>query len=190
MDRTFHLTGHISAVQADSETQRQPLQVEQLYRRHYRELKVFLMSRTHDREIVEVILQDIYLRLIDIDDLAGIQTPSAYLNRMANNLLIDHQRQQKRRQQRLHEEPVEQLEIPEQKPSLCDQMYYAQQLDLYENILAGLPPPAAEIITLHRIEGLTHKEIAQKFGKSKSWVEKNIAQTLLYCRKILQESGY
>lgn len=168
----------------------QPLQVEQLYNEHYEELKVFLTSRAGDRETVEVILQDVYLRLIDIEDLSAIQTPSAYLNRMANNLLIDHQRRQTRQRQRLHDEPVEQLEIAAQKPSLAEQTHYAQQLERYQSILAELPPPAGEILTLHRVDGLTHSEIAKKYGKSKSWVEKTIAKTLLHCRKLLQESGY
>jgi RNA polymerase sigma factor (sigma-70 family) len=189
MDTTLGLIDE--AFRSDQEKiKRQPLQVEHLYSEHYDELKVFLMSRARDKETVEVILQDIYLRLIDIEDLSVIQTPSAYLNRLASNLLIDHQRWQARQLQRLHDKPVEQLEIAEQKPSLAEQAHYTQQLELYEKIVGELPPPAGEILTLHRVDGLTHSEIAKKFGKSKSWVEKTIAKTLLHCRKLLQESGY
>ena len=191
MNNTFNL---FSDVHWDSDgaesVSRQPVQVERLYSDHYDDLKVFLMSRARDKETVEVILQDIYLRLIDIEDLSVIQTPSAYLNRLANNLLIDHQRRQTRLQRRLHDEPVEQLEIAERKPSLAEQTHYAQQLELYEKIVAELPASSGEILTLHRVDGLTHSQIAKKFGKSKSWVEKNIARTLLHCRKLLQESGY
>ena len=191
MDRTISIINDACWLSNESESlSRQSLQVEQLYRAHYQELKIFLMSRARSYETVEVILQEIYLRLIDIEDLSVIQTPSAYLNRLAQNLLIDDQRRQTRQHNRLHEEPVEELDIAEEKPSLCDQTHYAQQFELYESILAQLPPPAGQILTLHRIDGLTHGEIAKKFGKSKSWVEKNIAKTLLYCQKILQESGY
>lgn len=191
MDRTITLVGDPGWEVDESETgTQQTKQIERLYREHYDELKVFLMSRAHSKDTVEVVLQDVYLRLMEIDDLDVIRTPSAYLNRLAHNLLIDHQRRQMRQQRRLCDEPVDQMELSEQQPDLSEQMHYAQQLDVYRKIVAELPPPAEEILLLHRVEGLTHREIAEKFGKSKSWVEKTIAKTLLHCRKKLQESGY
>lgn len=192
MDTTLPITGEDYWENSESQADQQPhpINVERLYSAHYAELKKFLVSRSHDKEIVEVILQEIYLRLMDMPDLSKIQMPSAYLNRLAQNLLIDQQRRQSRQMQRFHDKPVEQLDITEQKPDLCDQLHYAQQLKLYEKIIAELPPPTGEILNLHRIDGLTHSEIAKKYGKSKSWVEKKIAKALLHCRKILHESGY
>jgi RNA polymerase sigma factor (sigma-70 family) len=170
--------------------QRSPYQVEHLYREHSASLRTFLMSRARDAETVEVILQDLYIRLMEIPDLSVIHTPSAYLSRLANNLLIDHRRRQSRDHRRLLDEPFEHLDIAEESPSPLDHTHFAQQFAVYEKILSELPREAATVLRLHRVEGLTRSEIAKKIGKSKSWVEKNIARTLLYCRNALQKAGY
>ena len=165
-----------------------PLQVEQLYSQHYNELNAFLRSRTADRQLVEVVLQEVYLRLMEMPDLSVIRMPSAYLNRLANNLLIDHLRKQHIRQRRTLDEPVEDMQIEENSGAPWEQVHYTQQLERYAEILSELPPPAMEILILNKLEGLTHSEIAKKYGKSKSWVEKSITKALLHCRKALQES--
>jgi hypothetical protein len=97
----------IALEQKDSKsTSVDAVQVEQLYMSYSHELKAFLIANSRSMELVEVIMQDIYLKLMSIPDLSVIQNPSAYLNRLANNLLIDHYRQQERNQQRMLEQPT------------------------------------------------------------------------------------
>jgi RNA polymerase sigma factor (sigma-70 family) len=164
------------------------IQVEQFYMDHYASLKKFTLSRTRSEEQTEVILQEVYLRLMEINDLSTILNPGAYLKRMANNLWIDQQRKQQLRQKYMTDEPLEEfvMNVAEARTTVCEQVHHAQLLAAYQQILRELPPPAGEVLLLHQLEGLSHREIAEKFGKSKSWVEKIITQTLLYCREKLQ----
>ncbi|WP_020564056.1 RNA polymerase sigma factor [Methylosarcina fibrata] len=167
---------------------KEAVQVEQLYMTHHASLKKFVLSRTRSREQTEVILQEVYLRLMEISDLSAIVNPGAYLKRMANNLWIDLQRRQQLRQKHMTDEPMEDvaLEVAETQAAVFEQVHHAQLLAAYQQLLRELPPPAGEVLLLYQLEGLSHREIAQKFGKSKSWVEKTIAQALLYCRETLQ----
>ncbi|MBD9355828.1 RNA polymerase sigma factor [Methylomonas albis] len=167
--------------------QSRQLQVGVLYDNHYEDLKAFLSANCRDQGVVEVILQDVYLRLMEMDDLSVMQTPAAYLNRLAHNLLIDHFRRRQRETQRFVEETEHAWELADEAPGLHEELHYRQQLDAYDTILAQLPPPAPEIVYLHRVLGLTHTEIARRFGKSKSWVEKSIAKSLLHCRNKLRD---
>lgn len=191
MSSTFTIGQEIAWGKQEKETpESHSIQVERIYQDHYDELKAFLSSRSSDRDLVEVILQEVYLRLMEMPDLSVIQVPSAYLNRIANNLLIDQLRKQSRVQRRTLDESVDELEIEEASQAPWEKVHYAQQLARYAQILSELPPPALEILTLNKLEGLTHGEIAKKFGRSKSWVEKSIAKTLLHCRKSLQDYDF
>lgn len=179
-----------SAQQAVGGTAFQAAQVEQLYRAHYERLEKFLIARTRSNDLVEVILQDIYLKLMAIPDLSVINNPNAYLNRLANNLLVDHYRQQELRQRWFTEQPLEDIDCSEPAPSLPEQAHYAQLLDAYQHALGELPDEAQEIVRLFHIDGLTHLEIARKLGKSTSWIEKSIARALLHCRQKIDDINY
>lgn len=72
---------------------------------HHGRLEKFLSARTRSKDLVEVILQDVYLKLMAISDLSVIKNPSTYLNRLANNLLVDHYRQQELYQRWFTEQP-------------------------------------------------------------------------------------
>jgi RNA polymerase sigma-70 factor (ECF subfamily) len=179
-----------SGQQAVDSTAFQPAQVEQLYMAHCERLEKFLSGRTRSKDLVEVILQDIYLKLMAIPDLSVIKNPSAYLNRLANNLLVDHYRQQELYQRWFTEHPLEDIDCTEPVPSLPEQLHYDQLLDAYQQALNELPDYVQEIVRLFHIEGLTHQEIAKKLGKSTSWIEKSIARALLHCRQKIDDIEY
>jgi RNA polymerase sigma factor (sigma-70 family) len=166
------------------------IQVEKLYMAYSHELKAFLMANSRSPELVEVIMQDIYLKLMAIPDLSVIENPSAYLNRLANNLLIDHYRRQERYQKRMLEQPIEELSLVESGPSLNEQLHYDQLLQAYQQALSELPDSMQQVVKLYHVDGLTHREIARKLGKSLSWVEKSITKAILHCRQQLNDFDY
>lgn len=187
---------------SQSEKQRQPfskntaklysnqpetIQVETLYNTHYERVRAFLISRSVGEEVVEEVLQDLYLKLMAVDDLSMINNPASYLVRMAQNLLTDAMRRQGRNDKRTVPESVETLDIADLKPSLFDQALSVQRLTVCEQALAELPPAWREILLLSRLEGLTHGQIAEKYGRSTSWVEKTIVRTVAHCRRKLAQ---
>jgi RNA polymerase sigma factor (sigma-70 family) len=166
------------------------VQVEQLYSAYSHELKAFLQANTRSDELVEVMMQDIYLKLIGIPDLSVIQNPSAYLNRLANNLLIDHCRQQQRHRQRIIEQAADDIDYADLSPSPIEQIHYHQLLHAYQLALLELPAPVQQVVRLFHIDGLSQRDIARKLGKSVSWVEKSITKALVHCRPRLDDFDY
>jgi RNA polymerase sigma-70 factor (ECF subfamily) len=52
-------------------------------------------------------------------------------------------------------------------------------------VLAGLPKLTRQMFILVRLEGMSHKEAAERLGVSKSLVDKYVLQALLRCRDAL-----
>ena len=162
------------------------VQAETLYSEHYDKVRAFLLTRCQSGELIEEVLQELYLKLMAIDDLSLINNPASYLVRMTQNLLIDSLRRQGREDSRASPEALEILDIADQNPSPFDEILSIQQLTLCEQALAELPPEYKDILLLNRLEGFTHSQIAKKYGRSISWVEKTIVRTLAHCRRRLE----
>lgn len=62
-----------------------------------------------------------------------------------------------------------------------------QRLEQLKEVLAGLSPRRREALMLHRFEGLSQAQIAERMGISTSMVEKHIAFALLHCKRRLQQ---
>ncbi|WP_426992511.1 RNA polymerase sigma factor [Methylomonas sp. CM2] len=164
-----------------------PSLVGKLYDDHYQDLQRYLRRHCPDRESMEVILQEVYLKLLEMDDLSAIQTPGAYLNRLARNLLIDHYRRRQREGGHWVNDSEEVWENADAGFDHETDLHYRQQLETYERLLQQLPPPIPDVVYLNRYQGVSLEQIAKRYGKSKSWVEKTIAKALLYCRQRMQD---
>lgn len=61
-----------------------------------------------------------------------------------------------------------------------------QRLAQLKAVLDELSPRRREALMLHRFEGLSQVQIAERMGISVSMVEKHIAFALLHCKQHLQ----
>jgi len=162
------------------------MQVETLYNDNYDKVKAFLITRCQSNELIEELLQDLYLKLMAMDDLSIIQNPTSYLIRIAHNLMIDELRRQKRHDKRTLTDSIENLDIIDKKPSLFNETLSIQQLAHLGQALSELNDDSRDVLLLSRLRGLTHTQIAKKYNRSNSWVEKMIVRTLNHCRKKLE----
>ena len=64
-----------------------------------------------------------------------------------------------------------------------------QRLEQLKRVVAELSPRRREALMLHRFEGLSQAQIAERMGISVSMVEKHIAQALLHCKQHLQRDS-
>jgi RNA polymerase sigma-70 factor (ECF subfamily) len=53
--------------------------------------------------------------------------------------------------------------------------------------IAALPEGAAQAFRLHKIDGLSHAEVAARLGISRSGVEKHIAVAMKHLRRLLAD---
>lgn len=145
----------------------------------------FFKARTGAEDRAEDIVQDIYLRLeaLSEDSAAEIANPAAFFYRIGGNLLLDGVRQRRRGTARdqawsdasgVVSEGVSVSDLPSPE----DAAWARLKLEQVTTALQDLAPNARTALRLHRIEGLTHAEIAARMGVSRSSVEKYLSAAL------------
>ena len=150
------------------------------------DLERVVRRRVRSVDSVADLVQDIYMKCRRVElEFPDRREALAYLLRMASNLAIDHERVEGRREAilgdmaSLHEMHDRRATSPEAYALAADQ---ARQI---ETVLAGLPKRTREMFVMVRLYGMSHKEVADRLGVSKSLVDKYVVQALLRCRDAL-----
>ncbi|WP_414867895.1 sigma-70 family RNA polymerase sigma factor [Pseudomonas donghuensis] len=152
---------------------------------YYRELVSFLCARLGNRQAAEDVAHDAYIRVLERTGGNDIEHPRAFLYRTALNLVIDGHRRGLLRQA----EPLEVLDTDERffSPAPSQNMDLNQRLDLMQRALAELSQPCRECFLLRKLDGLSHPQIAERLGISRSLVEKHIVNAMKHCRVRMRE---
>ena len=154
-----------------------------LYREHHGWLNGWLRQRLNNSADAADLAQDAFAQWLGWRDRAGVEQPRAFLFHIARNLLRDHWRRQQRQGQR---EPLEAIaDTAATQASPLERLDQQQRLRQLARALEGLPPRRREALILHRFEGLSQSQVAERMGISLSMVEKHIAAALLHCRQQL-----
>jgi RNA polymerase sigma-70 factor (ECF subfamily) len=142
-----------------------------------------LRARLGSDEEAEDVLQELYLHLRRPIDAQRIDNFAAYLYRMALNLARDHRRGRDRARRRDADwadasqttlGPDAIVDLPD-----AEAVYGARQrLARLAAAIAALPPQCRRVFTLHKLQGLSHAEIATKLHISRSAVEKHMGVAL------------
>ncbi|KPN92339.1 RNA polymerase sigma factor [Pseudomonas nunensis] len=159
------------------------------FRRFYGDILHYLRKRTDNPSDAADMTQDVFTQWLDYGDRAKVEQPRAFLFQMARNLLRDHWRRQKVRHivQAHHEEDPEPVSEDQHDPLAGAQRL--QRLEQLKGVLAELSPRRREALMLHRFEGLSQAQIAERMGISLSMVEKHIAFALLHCKQRLDHNN-
>jgi len=148
-----------------------PEAFKELYYRYFETLYLFLRRKTHNSNVAEDLVQELFLRLWKgrnrLDPQKSIK---AYLFKTANNLAIDHLRRKITRDNYSLQKQMQPVSIDT-----------AKNIDLKSEIveiLNQLPEDQRIIITLQRIEGFKYAEIAEIQNISIKTVEKKMGLAL------------
>lgn len=160
---------------------------------HEMDLRHFLNARLAGHPDKEDLMQDIFVRLAEQEDLPkrlslGYEKTRAYLIIIASNLIRDMYRRrqvrEKARQDILYEQ---QLSI--EKRTLEKQQAARQKLAAIDTVLAELSPKCRQAFKLSRFENLGYREIGEKMNISASMVRKYVAKALLTLKTEVDISG-
>lgn len=136
----------------------------------------FILARGASADEAEDVVQDLYLA-ISTRSIGAITDPRAYLFRMANNLLLDRRREERRRARRELDAigPALTGPTPAGGSMAADNAMIAKE-ELVEVRLAleSLPVRTLEIFRRFRLDGERQKRIATDLGISVSAVEKHL----------------
>ena len=152
-----------------------------LFQQYYGELLRFLTAKLGCRDQAADVVQDTFLRVRNVKDLASVTQPRAFLYKTALNLTVDLFRRQ-----RIRVERTTQLEtsdhLPSSMPRQDQVMEGKQRVQLLCDAIADLPPKCRQVFLLHKFMYLSHVEIAGRLGISKNMVEKHVMKAMAHCR--------
>ena len=114
---------------------------------------------------------------------------SAWLYRIAHNLIANHHRDQSRRR----EIPIEDMavvNIPARLPAIDSSMGRAQEAEALWKMINDLSPQKGELILLKFVEKLSNSEIAAVLNKSESAIKSLYHRTLLEMRERIDRADF
>jgi len=153
-----------------------------LYREQAPRLQRRLRARLRSAEDARDLVQDAFARLLGARRVPN--EPKAFLNRIVRNLMIDRAR---RLGARPLETALDEAQAPAVAPGQSDAIELEQLRDQYRAAVAALPNRTREVFLLHRVEGVTYKEIATRLGISVRTVEWHVAEAIVRIGRTLQQ---
>lgn len=155
---------------------------------HGHRLRRYLAARLRNaRSDLADVTQEVYLRLLRIDDHEAIRNPQAYLFTVASHVL--HQHGLRQAASPLCEEMMD-AAIELQNGADTDPSVWLETEQQFEAIGAALfahSPRAYTTLVLHRRDGLSLQEIAGQFGVSYRMVKRYLATALLFLQQQIDE---
>jgi RNA polymerase sigma-70 factor (ECF subfamily) len=143
----------------------------------------FFAVRLGSPAAAEDLVQEMCLRVAAIDPGTPIDNIPGYLHRLGANLMLDRLRQDRRTAARdAGWQETRSLRIGEDEvvdePSAEAATIARQRLALIVRALEEVSPRTREAFRLHKFDGLSHSEVAERLGISRSAVEKHVSAAL------------
>lgn len=154
--------------------------LERLFAEHRGGLQVFFQRRV--KVDAQDLAQEVYVRILRLNDTQAIRNPELYLYTVANNLVKEHSVVERR----LNTDDVDDFAIQEQ---LAELPHFESDIDTGERkkrlrlALAELSPKCRAAVVMQYRDGMSYDEIGQKLAVSSNMVKKYLAQALEHCRR-------
>lgn len=146
--------------------------------RYLRRTKSILMRRGTRREDAEDLIQEAFIKMQQYCEKGGeVRAPEGFLVRTALRLAVNAHRDAHK--DLYCDKNVEELTLLiDTNPSPDEELAADECLMRMRSALDGLHARTREVFFMHRLDGLTQPQIAQRFRISVSAVEKHIATAL------------
>lgn len=150
---------------------------------HARLLRYFNRRVGHDA--APDMVQEVFARMFGTGTLERIENPSAYLTRIARNLLIDRARHKKRDGTIFF--PLDENRDAASRAEQTWRIEAADLLRLYRQAVRAMPLKTRRVFVLHRLRHRSYKQIAEQLGISVATVEYHMMRALTLCRAAVAE---
>lgn len=155
------------------------LDIARLFREHNHALVRFLTLRLQSENEAKEVAQEAYVRLLQLDR-PGVQSfLRAQLFRIAMNLAVDRLRRRNLELRTARAELFDELDdVHEPERTLLA----TEELELLCRSLDELPEACRRAFLLHRLEGLSAEQIAQRMNVTGRMIRHHLSRALIYCR--------
>ena len=165
-----------------------PSLVERLFAEHRGALKAFFRRRTRTTDAADL-SQEVYLRMLRIQDPEAIRDPVLYLFTVANNLVKEQGVLDRRRAADLD---IDAIGIQEQLgllPNFEGELDAEQRSARLQAVLKQLGPKCQAAVILRFTHELSYREVAGRLGVSPQMARKYVVQALSHCRRRMARMG-
>ena len=143
----------------------------------------FFAARLRSQSAGEDLVQDIFLRISTVDPGVNVRNAAGYLYRLGSNMMLDKIRGERRSAARDHEwrdahRTMSGAEEVSEDPPADAALAARQRLSAVVTVLKELPEQSQRVFRMHKFDGLSHTEVAQALGISRSAVEKHCMAAL------------
>jgi len=131
------------------------------------------------------LMQEVFLRLLRMENHEAIRNPQAYLFTIARHVLHQHSLQQAERPRtvEIHDVMAELDDLPSADPAA--QVECEKRFEELGRELAKVSPRAYATLILHRCDGVPLKDISEMFGVSYTMTKRYLAKALTFCQDYL-----
>ncbi|MTV36739.1 RNA polymerase factor sigma-70 [Duganella radicis] len=133
------------------------------------------------------VVQDSYLKVTEAGHAVEARQPLAYLFQIVRNLAIDAHRRAAL-EARVFADEEDGLQVPAPSGTPESLSVSRQDLRIVADALAALPERTRSAFELHRLGGLTQREIAEQLGVSITLVNFMIRDAMTHCANALAPS--
>ena len=132
-----------------------------------------------DRQQAEDLAQEVYLRLLRVDDDAIIREPRAFALRVAAN--VAHEWRSLARNRYPHSGDA--VDALSEEPDAIETIARQERIRALEAALGQLSPDCRAALLMHRRDKMSREQIAETMGISVGMVKKHLARALAICRQ-------
>lgn len=150
---------------------------EEIYRRYWKRLFDFALTKTRDADVAEEIVQDLFVTVWEKRDSLHIKNLQSYLFTAVRNRVIDH----------FKDKVFDELDAAD-SPSAPDYPLFLDELEnAMQNAVGRLPEKTRRIFVLNRLEGNTIRQISSELNLPERTVEYHITQALRTLKTLLKD---
>lgn len=155
---------------------------DKVYKLYCHKLYSFVLKMVKNEADTDDIVQEIFVKIWESrDKLDNYQLLSSYIFTIAYNSSIDLLR--KRINSHKYIEHLKKSTVLLQTPDGTQEVEYNEFLNQLERIISSLPERQKQVYLLHREQGLTYPEIADRLSISKNTVENHMGKALSSLRQ-------
>lgn len=157
----------------------------ELFGRSGRDIRRFLLTRVPNAAEAEDLAQEVYLRLLRVDDVGVIRDPRSFALRVASNVAHEHRMLLRNRLE--HSPDGLEAQVSE-TPEPFEVAWQAEEMQQLAKVLQTLNPTCRAVVLMHRRDHMTYGEIAAFFGISVGMVKKHLSYGLAVCQDFLRRA--
>jgi len=151
-------------------------------------LRVWLKRRFEYQIDVDDIVQEAYMRVLRAREGNAMPSPKAFLFTTARNLALDRLRRHDVSRTNYFGE-IDSLHVLDECTGIPETVARNQELTLLNEAIQSLPARCRQILILRKLDGLSHREIAERLGLSESTVSNQITIGIEKCTDFFAEHG-